>query len=173
MGAKRGEQKPIPIVLNRDSELFQSYLEQRRNPRSGEYPFQGAIFRNELSITTPSPEKFEGGAVKYKPSTPSPPTVDPSHQVNELTNSNTYGYKIINDINQDISLPNLGAAKLKATQDLRLESSSPQDDGKDAVSFKNKEKTKNNSFPSFQNQFYKYNKGQVFFVASLVYSLLS
>ena len=160
MGAKRGEQKPIPIVLNRDSELFQSYLEQRRNPRSGEYPFQGAIFRNELSITTPSPDKFEGGAVKYKPSTPSPPRVDPSNQVDELTNANTYGYKIINDINQDISLPNFGATKPKATQALRLESGSPQGDVKDAVSLKNNEREKSNSFPSFQNQFYKYNKGQ-------------
>ena len=172
MGAKRGEQKPIPIVLNRDSELFQSYLEQRRNPRSGEYPFQGAIFRNELSITTPSPAKFEGGAVKYKPSTPSPPTVDQSHQVDELTNPNTYGYKIINDINQDISLPNLGATKSKTTQDLRSESSLPQGDGKDAVSFKNKEKKKGNSFPSFQNQFYKYNKGQTPPPASALFEII-
>ena len=72
MAASRAHRQRDLNIFDRDSDLFQSYLEQRRTPRGSEYPFLGPIFRAEVSITTPSPHKFDGGASPYKPSTPSP-----------------------------------------------------------------------------------------------------
>ena len=171
MAAKRAQQKQRPIVLNRNSELFQSYMEQRRPSRSGEYPFLEPLFRAEVAVTTPSPDKFKGGATNYKPSTPSPPTDDGSAYNNIETN--IYNYKIIDENRQPISIPPLEVKKPHQTTSTIFKGNSEQYVNSlnqeistnepsqtlqtDNLYFSNvKEET--NTFPSFENQFFKYHK---------------
>lgn len=169
MGAKRGKQKQRPIVLNRNSELFQSYMQQRRPSRSREYPFLEPLFRAELAYTTPSPDKFIGGATHYKPSTPSPPTDDISAYNNIETN--IYNYKIIDENRPPISIPPLEVKKPhKTTSTIFKENSQQYVNSLHQEESTNKpsqnlqtdhlysSNVKEETFPSFQNQFFKYHK---------------
>lgn len=173
MAAKRGEEKQMPIYLNRNSELFQSYLEQRRTPRSGEYPFLGPLFRDEVHVTTPPPDKFIGGASLYKPSTPSPIIDDVEYH--DSAGSSKYNYKIIDETNQPISIPSLEVKQPTTTKPTPLKESSVEhansfnDNGlknqaphvlkSEPLRVTGGKNEKNNIFPSFQNQFYKHHRG--------------
>jgi hypothetical protein len=170
MAAKRAQQRQTPIVLNRDSELSQSYLEQRRSPRAGEYPFLGPLFRAEVSITTPSPTKFNGGASVYKPSTPSPQIDDSLSQNSiEIQSDN---YKVVDESSTSLPLstPPLANKKPYKTKPTIFKDSSVQHLkpfvenvlstetsnvlGADTSYFSNDNEKENSPFPSFGNQFY-------------------
>ena len=172
MAAKRAEQRQTPIVLNRDSELFQSYLEQRRSPRAGEYPFLGPLFRDEIPITTPSPGKFKGGASVYKPSTPSP-QIDDSVSKNGI-DTQSENYKITDESStaQPLSIPAWTYKQLNKTKptffkdnsvqhlrplDANLLSNKTSNVLATVTSyFPNSKEEESNPFPSFGNQFFKY-----------------
>lgn len=58
MGETRALNVDVPIVFNRDSELFQSYLEQRRTPRKVDYSVPDTLFREDIGDIKP-PSKGE------------------------------------------------------------------------------------------------------------------
>ena len=172
MAAERAHKKKSPIVLNRNSEVFQSYLEQRRPSRSGDYPFLDTLFREEVPVTTPSPDKFTGGATVYKPSTQSPPALL-SVPIHNGIKTNIYDYKIIKKAPEPTSIPSL---QLKPTNDTKTsifgETSAHFSNSIDNQGHRNKpSKTfgrvtknfgnhvvkENLPFPSFENQFYNSN----------------
>ena len=115
MAAERAHKKKSPIVLNRNSEVFQSYLEQRRPSRSGDYAFLDTLFREEVPVTTPSPDKFTGGATVYKPSTQSPPALL-SVPIHNGIKTNIYNYKIVKKAPEPTSIP---ALELKPTNETK------------------------------------------------------
>ena len=172
MAAERAQKKKSPIVLNRNSEVFQSYLEQRRPSRSRDYPFLDTLFRDEYPVTTPSPDKFTGGASVYKPSTQSPPSLD-SVPIHNSIETNVYNYKIISKTPEPISIPLSKPKPVDNTKNANFgETSSHFSNSLDNQGLSNKPSkpfgrvTKNFAnhvikeplpFPSFENQFYKSN----------------
>ena len=172
MAAERAHKKKSPIVLNRNSEVFQSYLEQRRPSRSGDYSFLDTLFREEVPVTTPSPDKFTGGATVYKPSTQSPPALlnVPIHNGIE---TNIYNYKIVKKAPEPTSTPTLELKPANATKNsifggtLTHFSNSIDNQGKLNKPSKTFGRVTKNfgshvtketlPFPSFENQFYNSN----------------
>ena len=53
MGETRALNVDVPIVFNRDSELFQSYLEQRRTPRKVDYGLPDTLFYEDIKDIKP------------------------------------------------------------------------------------------------------------------------
>ena len=171
MAAERAQKKQSPIVLNRNSEVFQSYLEQRRPSRSGEYPFLDTLFREEVPVTTPSPEKFTGGATEYKASTPSPSS-SKNIPIHNSIETNIYNYKIVKKAPKPISIPTLEINPSNATKSSGFEESSTQyvdsfnnqsisnipsnTAGGKTKHYTNHVKTQPLPFPTFENQFYRY-----------------
>ena len=171
MAAERAQRKLSPIVLNRNSEVFQSYLEQRRPSRSGEYPFLDTLFREEVPVTTPAPEKFTGGATVYKASTPSSTSSDNTPIHNNIE-TNVYNYKIVKKAQKPITTPPLEIKPVDATKSTGFEEPSTQyvdsfnnqnisnihsnTAGGNPAHFTNPVKTQPLPFPTFENQFYKY-----------------
>ena len=153
MAAERAHKKKSPIVLNRNSEVFQSYLEQRRPSRSGDYAFLDTLFREEVPVTTPSPDKFTGGATVYKPSTQSPPALL-SVPIHNGIKTNIYNYKIVKKAPEPTSIP---ALELKPTNETKHSYF-----GGTSTHFSNSIDNhhvikENLPFPSFENQFYNSN----------------
>ena len=70
-------QANAPIILNRDSQLFRQYQQQRLPRRAPRHNERSAnLFREDVDIITPNPNDGRAGSVPYKPTTEAPSVID-------------------------------------------------------------------------------------------------
>ena len=74
-----------PIILNRDSQLFRQYQQQRLPRRAPRHNERSAnLFREDVEIITPSPNDGRAGSTAYKPTTEAPSVIDNNNSENNI-----------------------------------------------------------------------------------------